>query len=124
LSRKRIAAISLLVLGLSPVGADVSGAVPPAAVVARQVDQPRTVTLPTGDQVLATAGGTVVRPGPGRERLTVADYRVDGRHYVVPRDAALPAGHAAFEVTGKGAPVPTSAAADHALTMTFVDRAG
>lgn len=129
MSRKRIAATILLVLGLLPAGADVSGAAPPAAVAAQQVEQSRTVTLPTGDQVLATAAGTVVRPGPGRERLTVADYRVDGRHYVVPRDAALPAGAgdvvdpAAYEVTGKAADM-TAAPAEHHVTMTFVDRAG
>ncbi|MGW6934230.1 S8 family peptidase [Lentzea sp. NPDC054927] len=44
-----------------------------------------TVTLITGDQVLA--GHRAVRPAPGRERATFTTYTAQGHEYVVPDDA-------------------------------------
>lgn len=106
-----IASLVLVMAGLLP-------GTPAGAEVPRD---PGVTRLPTGDQVLTTAAGTVLRPGPGRERITVADYRVAGRHYVIPRDAG-PTDPSAFEVTA-AATLPAGAG-EHRVRLSFVGRDG
>nr|WP_238937357.1 peptidase S8 [Streptomyces clavuligerus] len=63
----------------------------PAPAAARPAgEQPRAVTLITGDRVLLTGAGRSpagVERAPGRTGVRFSSYRVDGHQYVVPEDA-------------------------------------
>ncbi|GAB3478754.1 S8 family serine peptidase [Amycolatopsis cihanbeyliensis] len=82
-----LAAATALVLGTGQPAGATDGAAP-----ARTQAQPeqQSVTLITGDRVLARAGqptGHLVA-GPGREDVTFSTFAADGHTYVVPSDAA------------------------------------
>jgi subtilisin family serine protease len=53
----------------------------------RATDAASSVTLLTGDRVLLVGSTPVIRPGPGREKMTFHGYRNGKHRYVVPADA-------------------------------------
>ena len=80
--------VSLVAFGLVVGSATVATAAPGGSAKGFVTREVGSVTLITGDRVVAGQGAGAITPGPGREKVVFSTYTARGHQYVVPRDVA------------------------------------